>query len=89
MRDTEASRMREVGRWCRTCLIGNSLRAGSDVGEEGAWERRLGKGSRQGWRVRLGKWALSQRGHYRRGADCGGRDRLPAVVVVWKAQAAG
>ena len=67
-----ASRMREVRSRCRTCLIGNSLRAGSDVGEERAWEKRLGKGSRQGWRVRTGKRALSQRGHYRKGADLGG-----------------
>lgn len=67
----KASQMREVRSWYRTCLIGNNLRAGSDVGEERAWEKRLGKRSRQGWRVRKGKWALSQRGHYRKGADWG------------------
>ena len=80
--------MREVRSWSRNCLTGkNSLRAGSEVGEERAWERRLGKGSNQGWRVRTGKWALSQRGHYRRGTDAGGR--VPAVVAVLEAQAVG
>lgn len=56
-------------------------------GEERAWERRPGKASNQGRRVRTGKRAVSQRGHYRRGADAGGR--VPAVVAVLEAQAAG
>lgn len=45
------------------------------------------EGSNQGWRVRTGKQALSQRGHYRRGADAGGR--VPTVVAVLEAQTAG
>lgn len=84
----KASRVREVRSWSRNCLIGKkSLRAGSEVGEERAWERRPGKGRNQGRRVRTGKRAVSRRGHYRRGADAGARG--PAVVAVLEAQAAG